>query len=145
MGKFQRLEEEGNKYIELKVGENFYCFDIKDIKEIISYREPHKIPCGHKDDKNFITVRDAVIELEDLGVILNKKKASVASYIIVLEKDSNQKAFIVDDVIGMMQFSPETFTPIKKMYLLEGNILEGIFHNEKQIISKISTNYLFGR
>lgn len=97
------------QFVVFKLGNEEYGVNIMQVKEIVSYKEPVKVPNTPKFIEGIINLRSQIIPIVNLKKRFNIPGEAVCeeTRIIVMNIDSKQVGFIVDDASEVRTISEE--------------------------------------
>jgi purine-binding chemotaxis protein CheW len=93
-----------NQYLIFKLNTESYALNIENVREVIEYIEPEKIPNSESHILGILNIRNEVISLMDSRIILNSSSSQDVSKskIVIFEQDSHHIGIIVDSVSDVL-------------------------------------------
>lgn len=97
------------QFVVFKLGKEEYGVDIMQVKEIVSYKEPVKVPNTPNFIEGIINLRSEIKPIVNLKKRFNINGESIdeETRIIVMNIDSKQVGFIVDDASEVITISDD--------------------------------------
>ncbi|MDD4833971.1 MAG: chemotaxis protein CheW [Lutispora sp.] len=97
------------QFVVFKLGKEEYGVDIMQVKEIVSYKEPVKVPNTPNFIEGIINLRSEIKPIVNLKKRFNIHGESIneETRIIVMNIDSKQVGFIVDDASEVITISDD--------------------------------------
>jgi len=97
------------QFVVFKLGNEEYGVNIMQVKEIVTYKEPVKVPNTPKFIEGIINLRSQIIPIVNLKKRFNIPGDEIndETRIIVMNIDSKQVGFIVDDASEVRTISEE--------------------------------------
>jgi len=103
------------KYLVFKLRNEKYALNLKNIREIIVYQEPARIPHSESYVLGMIKIRDDIITLMNSESILSSSDLdnhqNTEGKILVCEKADKKVGILVDDVYSVITISDSEIKP----------------------------------
>lgn len=128
------------------LGSEEYGVDIMQVKEIVNYKEPVKVPNTPNFIEGIINLRSEIIPIINL-----KKRFSIAgdqigeqTRIIVMNIDSKKVGFIVDNASEVISINIENIEPAPDIVAgVDRKYITGIGKSEERILIILELDKLF--
>jgi chemotaxis signal transduction protein len=139
----QQIYYDQEQYIIFELNKNQYALSIKNIKEIVKYKNINSISLPHTYDyiKGVFNFRGDFISILDFNIFLNmentKSVVTDLSKLIVLDVKDFKLALFVDNIIDIITVTPnEIFSKFDDKF--ESKFVSSEIHINDKIISIIS-------
>lgn len=128
------------------LGKEEYGVDIMQVKEIVTYKEPVKVPNTPQFVEGIINLRGEIIPIVNL-----KKRFSIPgedigdqTRVIVMSIDSKKVGFIVDDASEVITINNENIEPAPEIVAgIDRRYITGIGKVEERILIMLDLDKLF--
>ena len=102
-----------NQYLIFKLGKESYALNIANVREVIEYIEPEKVPNSEKHILGMLSIRNEIIALMDSKVILNSetKINKETSKIVIFEQSDSHIGIAVDSVSEVVEIEESEISP----------------------------------
>ena len=139
--------EEQSKYLIFSVRGIDYGVEIGYVTEIIGIQPITAIPHSPQYIKGIINIRGTIVPVVDMRLRFNFEETEYGekTCIISLKKDNVHLGLIVDDVVDVIQLSPETVLPLPA----DGNdsknkFLKSIGKQQGMVRQLVDINKIYG-
>lgn len=128
------------------LGENKYCIDIKDVKEIVNCQENRNLPQSADYILGLITIRNNIYTIIDLKTRLGmdnekEKKLEDKKILILNEKDIG---ILVDNTDNIIKISKENLKECKtENTVLDNEYIKNIIHKDDDLIVQLDFQKIF--
>lgn len=134
------------QFVVFKLGNEEYGVNIMQVKEIVPYKEPVKVPNTPNFIEGIINLRSQIIPIVNLRKRFNITGESVneETRIIVMNIDSKQVGFIVDDASEVRTINEEDIeNPPEIIAGIERKYITGIGKIGERILILLDLDKLF--
>ena len=128
------------------LGKEEYGVDIMQVKEIVTYKEPVKVPNTPKFVEGIINLRGEIIPIVNLKKRFNIPGEDLGEQtrVIVMSIESKKVGFIVDDASEVITISSENVEPAPEIVAgIDRRYITGIGKVEERILIILDLDKLF--
>ena len=128
------------------LGKEEYGVDIMQVKEIVTYKEPVKVPNTPQFVEGIINLRGEIIPIVNLKKRFNIPGEDIGDQtrVIVMSIDSKKVGFIVDDASEVITINNENIEPAPEIVAgIDRRYITGIGKVEERILIMLDLDKLF--
>ncbi len=128
------------------LGDEEYGVDIMQVKEIVNYKEPIKVPNTPSFIEGIINLRSEIIPIINLKKRFNITGETIGEQtrIIVMNIDSKKVGFIVDNASEVISIATENIEPAPDIVVgVDRKYIIGIAKSDERIIIILELDKLF--
>lgn len=128
------------------LGKEEYGVDIMQVKEIVTYKEPVKVPNTPQFVEGIINLRGEIIPIVNLKKRFTIPGEDIADQtrVIVMSIDSKKVGFIVDDASEVITINNENIEPAPEIVAgIDRRYITGIGKVEERILIILDLDKLF--
>lgn len=128
------------------LGKEEYGVDIMQVKEIVTYKEPVKVPNTPQFVEGIINLRGEIIPIVNLKKRFNIPGEDIGDQtrVIVMSIDSKKVGFIVDDASEVITINNENIEPAPEIVAgIDRRYITGIGKVEERILIILDLDKLF--
>lgn len=133
-----------NQYLITGIGNEKFAFNIKEVKEIITYKDVSKVPHSNENIFGVIKLREKIISVFLPTYLFNVdfiiEEESIQDYKIIICEDENDDFGIIVNRV----FNVENINDIQSVPVVNGesSVVSGIYIKDSEIISVIDLGNL---
>lgn len=134
------------QFVVFKLGNEEYGIDIMQVKEIVPYKEPVRVPNTPGFIEGIVNLRGEIIPIVNLKKRFNIPGESIneETRVIVMNIDSKQIGFIVDDASEVITISSDNIETAPDIIAgIERKYITGIGKIEERILILLDLDKLF--
>jgi purine-binding chemotaxis protein CheW len=135
------------QFVVFCIGQEEYAVPIWQVREIISYTVPTKIPLSMEGILGVINLRGKILPIIDLGEKIGIKgyKRLDEQKIIVMEDKEGAFGAIVDDVEDVIRIQKENIHKISEDICKGNKYMIGIAKQDNRLIAIVDLNLFWGK
>ncbi|MDK2828348.1 chemotaxis protein CheW [Clostridium beijerinckii] len=134
------------QFVVFHLGKEEYAVQISQVKEIINYTEPTRMPASTDGMLGVINLRGKIVSIIDLGekIGTGSQKELKDKKIIIIDNGNESYGVIVDEVTEVIKLNKEHIEKVDSQIIKGNKYITGIAKKENRLMIIIDLNLLTG-